>query len=144
MPLATAITSTLFICYAGLTIPALGVAFAMLSISPDIAAIIGAVFAGAISLIYSLRKDHSIGNTICVIISSGMIGGLGPGFAVDLAILCKWITPETANSLTWKIYTIAGFILGLGAWALVQAMYRLWQRGAEKAEAIAQAKLDQK
>lgn len=136
MPISTAITSTLFLSFCGLMAPAAAVVVRHPA-GTDMYAIIGAMLASAISLIYALRKEHSVGLIISVIISAAIIGGIGPGALLDLAVLCGWLQQTTAETLSWRLYALAGFVLGLGGWAIVQAIHRLMQAAAERAERLA-------
>lgn len=133
MPVSTAITSVLFLSYLGLMAPAAAVVVNHPA-GTDMYAIIGAMLASAISLIYALRKEHSAGLIISVIISAAIIGGLGPGAAVDLLVMLQWLQQTTADTISWRLYALAGFVLGLGGWGIVQAIHRLMQAGTEWAE----------
>lgn len=139
MPIASAVTSVLFLSYLGLMAPAVAVVVRNPA-SPDMCAVIGAMLASAISLVHALRRKHSAGLITCVIISSAIIGGIGPGSAVDVLVMFRWLSQDTADALSWRLYAMSGFVLGLGGWAIVQAIRRLMIAGTDKAERIARQK----
>lgn len=89
----------------------------------DAWSVIGAMFAGCISVMHAMSSKRSRLDLICVLIASAFCGAIAPG------VLIRVYYPALVESFTWHSWAGLGFVAGLAGWSLTRFLILFFESG---------------
>lgn len=98
--------------FAAIGVPAV-VAVIIGPTSPDIYAVVGALFASVLPLLEASANNRTLGHKVSVFIASGVGGSIVPGLAL------YWKFGHDADALRWNVWAGAGVVSGLMSWSVI-------------------------
>lgn len=119
------ITESVTISYAVFASIASAVVALLASSTPgteDAWAVVGAMMAGAISVIHAMRSQKSMWDLAAVLVAAAFCGAVAPGVIINIQF------PHMAERMTWHAWAASGFISGLAGWSLTRGIISFFDK----------------